>query len=166
MASDADQARSALAIQPGVIADLGDADALAAPRDAATLHITLAGLIGNVLEWFDFAVYGYFASAIGSQFFPRSSPRVQELLAFSVFAVGFGARPIGSLVLGAVGDRVGRRALLTLSITLMGGATLLIGLLPGYASIGVAAPVLLVTLRLVQGFSVRRRVHRFDGVHD
>src|SRR5215831_4625706 len=154
MAIDADKARGALAIQPGVIADLGDATALAAPRDATTLRTALAGLIGNVLEWFDFAVYGYFASAIGSQFFPRSSPGVQELLTFSVFAVGFGARPIGRLVLGAVGDRIGRRALLTLSITLMGGATLLIGLLPGYASIGVAAPVLLVTLRLIQGFSV------------
>jgi MHS family proline/betaine transporter-like MFS transporter len=111
-------------------------------------------LIGNVLEWFDFAVYGYFASAIGSQFFPKSSPGIQELLTFSVFAVGFAARPIGSLVLGAVGDRIGRRALLTLSIALMGGATLLMGLLPTYASIGVAAPVLLVTLRLLQGFSV------------
>jgi len=154
MEIDADRARGALAIQPGVIADLGDAAALAAPKDATTFRTALAGLIGNVLEWFDFAVYGYFAGAIGSQFFPRSSHGVQELLTFSVFAVGFGARPIGSLVLGAVGDRIGRRALLTLSITLMGGATLLIGLLPGYASIGVAAPVLLVTLRLVQGFSV------------
>src|SRR5262249_26926789 len=143
-----------LAIHPGVIADLGDAAALATPRDATTLRTALAGLIGNVLEWFDFAVYGYFASAIGSQFFPPSSPGVQELLAFSVVAVGFGARAIGSRVLGAIGDRIGRRALLTLSITLMGAATLLIGLLPGYASIGVAAPALLVTLRLVQGFSV------------
>src|SRR5215467_12705760 len=154
MEIDADRARGALAIQPGVIADLGAAAALAAPKDATTLRTALAGLIGNVLEWFDFAVYGYFAGAIGSQFFPRSSPGVQELLTFSVFAVGFGARPIGSLVLGAVGDRIGRRALLTLSITLMGGATLLIGLLPSYASIGVAAPILLITLRLVQGFSV------------
>src|SRR5262245_6380074 len=154
MAIDADRARGALAIQPDVIADLGDAAALAAPKDATTLRTALAGLIGNVLEWFDFAVYGYFASAIGSQFFPGSSPGVQELLTFSVFAVGFGARPIGSLVLGAVGDRIGRRALLTLSIALMGGATLLIGLLPTYAQIGVAAPVLLVTLRMLQGFSV------------
>jgi MHS family proline/betaine transporter-like MFS transporter len=70
------------------------------------------------------------------------------------FALGFGARPVGSLVLGAVGDRIGRRALLTLSIALMGGATLMIGLLPTYAQIGVAAPVLLVVLRIVQGFSL------------
>jgi MHS family proline/betaine transporter-like MFS transporter len=114
----------------------------------------LAGLIGNVMEWFDFAVYGYFASVIGSQFFPDSSPAAQQLLTFAVFALGFGARPIGSLVLGAVGDRIGRRALLVWSIALMGGSTLLIGLLPNYASIGVAAPVLLVILRLLQGFSV------------
>jgi MHS family proline/betaine transporter-like MFS transporter len=114
----------------------------------------LAGLIGNVMEWFDFAVYGYFASVIGGQFFPESSPGAQQLLTFAVFALGFCARPIGSLVLGAVGDRIGRRALLVLSIALMGGSTLLIGLLPNYAAIGVAAPILLVTLRLLQGFSV------------
>ena len=114
----------------------------------------MAGLIGNVLEWFDFAVYGYFASDIGRQFFPQSSPTAQQLLAFAVFALGFCARPVGSLVLGAVGDRIGRRSLLTLSIALMGGATLLIGLLPGYERIGVAAPLLLVFLRVVQGFSL------------
>jgi MHS family proline/betaine transporter-like MFS transporter len=114
----------------------------------------LAGLIGNVLEWFDFAVYGYFVGDIGRQFFPRSDPTAQQLLAFAVFALGFGARPIGSLVLGRVGDRIGRRALLTLSIALMGGSTLLLGLLPTYEQIGVAAPVLLVTMRLIQGFSV------------
>src|SRR5262245_35845847 len=72
----------------------------------------LAGLIGNVLEWFDFAVYGYFATAIGRQFFPQSSAVAQQLLALAVFALGFGARPIGSLVLGRVGDSIGRRALL------------------------------------------------------
>jgi MFS transporter, MHS family, proline/betaine transporter len=114
----------------------------------------MAGLIGNLLEWFDFAVYGYFASDIGRHFFPQSSPVAEQLLAFAVFALGFGARPVGSLVLGAVGDRIGRRALLTLSIALMGGATLLIGLLPTYAQIGVAAPILLVILRIVQGFSL------------
>lgn len=120
----------------------------------STLRTALAGLIGNTLEWFDFAVYGYFASVIGAQFFPQTSPTAQVLLAFAVFALGFVARPIGGLVLGAVGDRVGRRALMMLSISLMGGATLLIGLLPNYNSIGVAAPVILVLLRLVQGFSL------------
>jgi MHS family proline/betaine transporter-like MFS transporter len=120
----------------------------------STGRTAAAGLIGNVLEWFDFAVYGYFASIIGQQFFPQSSPSAQHLFAFAVFAIGFGARPIGSLVLGSIGDRIGRRALLVISIGLMGGATLAIGLLPSYASIGVAAPILLVLLRLIQGFSL------------
>ena len=120
----------------------------------SALRTALAGLIGNVLEWFDFAVYGYFASDIGSQFFPQSSHAAQQLLAFGVFALGFLARPVGSLVLGAVGDRIGRRALLTLSIALMGGATLILGLLPTYAQIGVAAPLLLMLMRLIQGFSL------------
>src|SRR6476469_6043700 len=125
-----------------------------ATQHQSAIRTALAGLIGNVLEWFDFAVYGYFASDIGRLFFPQSSPTAQQLLAFAVFALGFGARPIGSLVLGVVGDRIGRRALLTVSIALMGVATLLIGLLPTYAQIGLAAPVLLVLLRVVQGFSL------------
>lgn len=106
-----------------------DVTSIAAHRQSP-LRTALAGLIGNVLEWFDFAVYGYFASDIGRQFFPKSSPSAQQLLAFAVFAVGFFARPVGSLVLGMVGDRMGRRALLTLSIALMGGSTLILGLLP------------------------------------
>jgi MHS family proline/betaine transporter-like MFS transporter len=125
----------------------------ATPPQSA-LRTVLAGLIGNVLEWFDFAVYGYFASDIGRQFFPQSSPSAQHLLAFAVFAVGFFARPIGGLVLGRVGDRIGRRALLVWSIALMGGSTLMIGLLPNYESIGAAAPLLLVILRVIQGFSL------------
>ena len=107
-----------------------------------------------MLEWFDFAVYGYFATDIGHQFFPQSSEAAQQLLAFGVFALGFGARPIGSLVLGAVGDRIGRRALLTVSIALMGAATMIMGLLPTYEQIGVAAPLLLMSMRVVQGFSL------------
>jgi MFS transporter, MHS family, proline/betaine transporter len=129
------------------------AGSIAPPRQSA-LRTALAGLIGNVLEWFDFAVYGYFASDIGTQFFPQSSATAQQLLAFAVFALGFAARPIGSVVLGLVGDRLGRRALLTVSIALMGGATLLLGLLPTYNQIGVAAPLLLVLMRLIQGFSL------------
>lgn len=120
----------------------------------SALRTALAGLIGNVLEWFDFAVYGYFASDIGKQFFPQSSHAAQQLLAYGVFALGFVARPFGSLVLGRVGDRIGRRALLTLSISVMGVATLLLGLLPTYAQIGVAAPILLLLMRLIQGFSL------------
>ena len=124
-----------------------------APRQSAT-RTALAGVIGNILEWYDFGVYGFFASEIGGQFFPDSSPGAQRLKAFAIFAVGFFGRPIGGLILGRVGDRIGRRALLTLSIAVMGAATLLIGLLPTYASVGVLAPTLLVTLRLIQGFSL------------
>jgi MHS family proline/betaine transporter-like MFS transporter len=125
-----------------------------ARRTQSAARTAAAGVIGNVLEWFDFAVYGYFATDIGKQFFPESSPTARQLLSLAVFALGFTARPVGSIVLGMVGDRIGRRALLTLSIGLMGGATLAIGFLPTFASFGIAAPVLLVVLRLVQGFSL------------
>ena len=120
----------------------------------SALRTALAGLIGNVLEWFDFAVYGYFASNIGHQFFPKSDPSVQTFLAYATFALGFLARPIGSIVLGRVGDRIGRKALLTLSIALMGGATLVLGCLPTYEQAGLLAPILLMLMRVVQGFSL------------
>jgi MHS family proline/betaine transporter-like MFS transporter len=118
------------------------------------VRTAFAGLIGNVLEWFDFAVFGYLSAEIGANFFPSSSTAAQQLKAFAVFALGFAARPIGSIVLGQVGDRIGRRALLTLSIMMMGGATLGLGLLPSFASAGVLAPILLVTMRVIQGFSL------------
>ena len=119
------------------------------------LRTAAAGLIGNVLEWFDYAVYGYFSTEIGKQFLPAAmDPYTKQMLVYVVFWVGFAARPIGGLVLGLVGDRIGRRALLTLSITLMGAATLVIGLLPGYETLGIAAPILLSLMRVVQGFSL------------
>jgi len=125
-----------------------------ATQHQSAIRTALAGLIGNVLEWFDFAVYGYFASDIGRQFFPQASASAQQILTFAVFAGGFFARPIGGVALGIVGDRIGRRALLTLSIAMMGGSTLILGLLPTYQQIGMAAPLLLVSMRLIQGFSV------------
>ena len=138
---------------PQEIANTPVASAVSAGHPSA-VRTALAGLIGNVLEWFDFAVYGYFAGDIGKQFFPQSSPDAQQLQTFAIFAIGFFARPLGSLALGMIGDRVGRRALLTLSIALMGGSTIVIGLLPTYQQIGVTAPLLLVVMRLIQGFSV------------
>lgn len=131
---------------------IGD-DGTPRPRQSA-IRTAAAGLIGNVLEWFDFAVYGYFSTDIGRQFFSHASATSSQLLALAVFAFGFAARPIGSIVLGRVGDRIGRRALLTLSIALMGGSTLAIGLLPGSETIGIAAPLLLTFLRFIQGFSL------------
>src|SRR5215470_10457800 len=114
----------------------------------------LAGIAGNVMEWYDFTVYGYFASIIGAQFFP-SDNRLSSLIAsFGVFAAGFLMRPIGSLVFGHIGDRVGRKAALTMSVSAMAVPTFLIGLLPTYQQVGVAAPVALTLLRLMQGLSV------------
>jgi MHS family proline/betaine transporter-like MFS transporter len=117
-------------------------------------RIIAAGMIGNVLEWYDFAVYGYFAAAIGRHFFPHEDAVAQLLSAFGVFAIGYVMRPIGGAVVGHIGDRFGRRAALTFSVAAMAIPTFLIGLLPGYATLGVAAPIALTLLRMVQGLSV------------
>ena len=113
-----------------------------------------AGMIGNLLEWYDFAIYGYFAAAIGRHFFPHQDPVAQLLSAFGVFAVGYLMRPVGGALIGHIGDRFGRRAALTFSVVAMAIPTFLIGLLPDYATIGLAAPVALTLLRMVQGLSV------------
>ena len=117
-------------------------------------RIILAGLVGNVMEWYDFAVYGFFASVIGHQFFPSDNPTVSLIAAFAAFAAGFLVRPLGGLLFGRIGDLVGRSRALTLSVLTMAIPTVIIGLLPTHQSIGLAAPVLLVTLRLIQGLSV------------
>jgi MHS family proline/betaine transporter-like MFS transporter len=114
----------------------------------------LAGAIGNAVEWFDFAIYGYFARVIGSQFFPNDSASLQLLSAFGLFAVGYLMRPIGSLVLGPVGDFIGRRALLLISVAVMSLCSLAIALLPTTAQWGMAAAWCLVALRMLQGLSV------------
>lgn len=114
-----------------------------------------ASFIGTAIEWYDFFIYGAAASLIfGPQYFPTSDPLTGTLAAFATFAVGFIARPIGGVAMGHYGDRLGRKRMLIISMMLMGGATVLIGVLPTYATIGIAAPVLLVTLRFVQGFGV------------
>jgi len=114
----------------------------------------LAALLGNALEWYDFAVYGYVASALGAAFFPADVPALQTMASFGVFAVGYLMRPVGSVVLGPLGDLLGRRLMLSLSIVIMGVSSLAIGLLPTHAQIGMAAGSLLVLLRMLQGFSV------------
>jgi len=113
-----------------------------------------AGMIGNVLEWYDFAIYGYFAAAIGGHFFPHEDAVAQLLSAFGVFALGYLMRPVGGVVVGHIGDRFGRRAALTFSVAAMAIPTFLIGLLPGYATLGLLAPIALTFLRMVQGLSV------------
>lgn len=117
-------------------------------------RVIAAGMIGNVLEWYDFAIYGYFATAIGRHFFPHEDAVAQLLSAFGVFAIGYVMRPVGGAVVGHIGDRFGRRAALTFSVAAMAIPTFLIGLLPGYATLGVAAPIALTLLRMVQGLSV------------
>ncbi len=124
-----------------------------APTQSIRAKILAAGA-GNFLEWYDFAVYGFFAAAIGKQFFPSDDPLASLLSAFGVFAVGYGARPLGGLILGRLADAYGRRPVMLFSVAVMGGATFCIGLLPSYHTIGVAAPVILIALRLLQGFSV------------
>jgi metabolite-proton symporter len=114
-----------------------------------------ASLIGTTIEWYDFFLYGSAAALVfGKLFFPTSDPLVGTLLAFLTYAIGFAARPIGGIVFGHYGDRIGRKQLLVISLLLMGGSTFAIGLLPTYAQIGVAAPILLTVLRLVQGFAL------------
>lgn len=113
----------------------------------------IAALVGTTLEWYDFLIYGTAAALVlNSQFFPSVDPVVGTLAAFATYAVGFLARPFGGLVLGNMGDKVGRKKMLIFTIVLMGVATTLIGFLPTYAAIGVGAPILLILLRLIQGF--------------
>jgi len=117
-------------------------------------RIIMAGLVGNVMEWYDFAVYGYFASVIGHQFFPADDPATSLIAAFGAFAAGFLVRPLGGLLFGRIGDLVGRQRVLTLSIITMALPTVLMAFLPTYATLGFAAPFMLVALRIVQGLSV------------
>lgn len=114
----------------------------------------VAGATGNVMEWFDFSVYGFFAPVIGREFFPSDDPTSSVISAFAVFACGFLARPVGAAFFGHLGDRHGRRVVLRTSVLLMGASTAIVGMLPNQAQIGIAAPVLLTLLRVAQGFSV------------
>jgi len=115
-------------------------------------RVVLGSIVGTALEWYDFFIYGTAAALVfGGLFFPDSAPAVGSLLAFATFGVGFVFRPLGGILFGHIGDRIGRRATLILTTLIMGISTGVIGLLPTYDTIGVAAPVLLVLLRVVQG---------------
>jgi MHS family shikimate/dehydroshikimate transporter-like MFS transporter len=118
-------------------------------------RIVIASTAGSAIEWYDFFIYGTAAALVfNTLFFPSADPLTGTLLAFATFGVGFVARPIGGMIFGHFGDRVGRKKALVAGLFLMGAATTLIGLLPDYATIGAAAPVLLVVLRLLQGIAV------------
>jgi MFS transporter, MHS family, proline/betaine transporter len=121
--------------------------------DSATHKTIAASMIGNVIEWYDFAIYGNFAAAIGRNFFPRQDAVAQLIAAFGVFAIGYLMRPLGGAVIGYIGDYYSRRTALNVSVTAMAVPTVLIGLLPGYETLGLIAPVALILLRTIQGLS-------------
>jgi MFS family permease len=121
--------------------------------EAETRAVVWASAVGTVIEWYDFALYGAASALIINRlFFPNVEPLIGTLAAFATFAVGFLARPLGGFIVGHIGDRFGRKPALIFTVALMGAATVLIGLAPGYEQIGLWAPVLLVVLRLAQGF--------------
>lgn len=131
------------------------AAASGASSPATLRKVVAASMIGTTIEWYDFFLYGTAAALVFNKlFFPNSDPLTGTMLAFATYALGFVARPLGGLVFGHYGDRIGRKKLLMLSLMLMGGATVLIGLLPTYGQVGVLAPIGLIVLRLVQGFAV------------
>ncbi|MGB3482441.1 MAG: MFS transporter [Mycobacterium sp.] len=117
--------------------------------------VAVASFVGTAIEWYDFFIFGTAAALVfGTQFFPTLNPLAATLAAFATFGVAFFARPLGAVVFGHYGDRIGRKKMLVLSLLLMGGSTVLVGLVPNYEQIGIAAPLLLVLLRLLQGFAV------------
>lgn len=125
------------------------------PQPGSLRRVVAASLIGTTVEWYDYFLYGSAAALVfGHVFFPESDPLTGTLLSFLTYAIGFAARPVGAMVFGHFGDRIGRKKLLVISLLMMGGATTLIGCVPGYATIGVAAPILLTVLRLIQGFAL------------
>jgi MHS family shikimate/dehydroshikimate transporter-like MFS transporter len=124
-------------------------------KPPTTRQVAMISLVGTTIEWYDFQVYGLAASLVfGQLFFPSFSPVAGTLLAFATFGVGFVARPFGSIIFGHLGDRLGRRRILMVSLIMMGSATFLIGCLPTVSTIGVMAPILLVLLRLIQGLGL------------
>ncbi|MFG2137609.1 glycine betaine/L-proline transporter ProP [Streptomyces sp. NPDC048650] len=139
-------------------------DAASAPEELTAEEVTVvdpamvkravsAAALGNAMEWFDFGVYSYIAVTLGHVFFPSGNPTAQLLSTFGAFAAAFLVRPIGGMVFGPLGDRIGRQKILAITMIMMAAGTFAIGLIPSYATIGVGAPILLLVARLVQGFS-------------
>jgi MHS family proline/betaine transporter-like MFS transporter len=128
--------------------------ARAAPSKAMVRRIVFSSSVGNALEWFDFLVYGYFATVIAKAFFPSHDEWLSTMLAIGTFGISFLMRPLGAIVLGVYGDRKGRKAALTLAILLMMVGTFTMAVMPSYQHIGLAAPLLILLARLVQGFAV------------
>src|SRR6266853_439113 len=124
------------------------------PKPPSMHRLIIAATIGNVFEWFDFVVYGFFAVVLSEVFFPTGNPTVSLLVTFGAFGLAYVVRPLGAIVVGGYTDRAGRKAGLLLSMALMMIGTTLMAVTPGYATIGIAAPILITLARLLQGFSV------------
>src|ERR1700731_1370371 len=127
-------------------------DDLEAPHDAWL--VIGASSLGTVFEWYDFYLYGLLAAIISAQFFSGGNKTPGFIFALAAFAAGFAVRPFGALVFGRLGDLVGRKHTFLITMSIMGGATFLVGMLPNYATVGVAAPIALVALRLLQGLAL------------
>jgi len=140
----------------GVPSSSGSARANPHPLDAAQgiWKVITASSVGTMIEWYDFYIFGSLAAIISTQFFPGGNPTASFLKTLATFAVGFAVRPFGALVFGRIGDVTGRKFAFLATLLIMGGSTAAIGFLPGYARIGVAAPIILVFLRLLQGLAL------------
>ncbi|RVU26120.1 proline/glycine betaine transporter ProP [Streptomyces antnestii] len=145
---------SALTVAPDTNASTRGASPEVTVTDPALVKRAVkAAALGNAMEWFDFGVYSYIAVTLGKVFFPSGNPTAQLLSTFGAFAAAFLVRPLGGMVFGPLGDRVGRQKVLAITMIMMAAGTFAIGLIPSYAAIGVGAPILLLAARLVQGFS-------------
>ncbi len=137
------------------LADVENVDGDDAHLKSNMRKVAMAALAGTSIEWYDFFLYGTAAALIfPTAFFPESTPTMALILSFGTFAFGFIARPIGGILFGHFGDRVGRKRTLVLALVIMGIASTMIGLLPTYATIGIAAPILLTVLRFAQGLAI------------
>src|ERR1700704_4948313 len=116
--------------------------------------VILASSLGTLIEWYDFYIFGSLATVIANQFFPKTNPTAALLSTLAIFAAGFIVRPFGALVFGRLGDIIGRKYTFLLTLVLMGTSTFLIGWVPSYKSIGIAAPILVLVLRLIQGLAL------------
>lgn len=121
----------------------------------AIREVAISSIIGATIEWYDFFLYGVVAGIVFNKlYFPTGDPTISTMLAYVTFAVGFIARPVGGIIFGHYGDKIGRKSMLVLTMMIMGGSTVAVALIPTYATIGIWAPILLLTLRVVQGIGL------------
>jgi MFS family permease len=139
---------------PGAAAPAGALPAREVITASRIWQVIAASAVGTMIEWYDFYIFGSLATILATQFYPEGNPTVNFLKTLATFAVGFAVRPLGALVFGRIGDMIGRKFAFLVTLLLMGGSTAAIGLLPTYATIGIAAPIILVALRLLQGLAL------------